>query len=100
MFVGAALYIDVLKPASVLSLTQQEEKLDTVQGLKAILKSAKSLEKMAEKDPLQFPRVSLVCGRIKEEDRDGSMIYQGAAADSYTSHSIKHCTEQALDVMS
>ena len=25
------------------------------------------------------------------------MIYYGAAVDSYTSHSIKHCTEQALE---
>ena len=25
------------------------------------------------------------------------MIYQGAAVDSYTGHSINHCTEQALE---
>ena len=70
---------------------------DLVQGLKAILKSAKSLEKMAEQDPLQFPAGSLVCGRIKEEDQDETIIYQGAAVDSYTGHSINHYTEQALE---
>ena len=36
MLVGAALYIDVLKPACNLSLTLPDEKLDIVQGLRAI----------------------------------------------------------------
>ena len=92
MLIGAALYIDVLKPASVLSLTLQGEKLDIVQGLRSILKSAKSLRSMSDEDFRQLPTVSLVRSRVKEED--GSTIYQGAALHSYSSSSIKVCADQ------
>lgn len=44
MLIGSALYVDVLKPPSLLSLTLQDDDLDIVQGLKHILKSTKVLE--------------------------------------------------------
>ena len=101
MLVGAAFYIDVLKPASVLSLTLQGEN---------------TAGREHSTRPQSYPQVSKV---TQEDSRKGSsavpysqsgswqdkgrgtgwkhVIYQGAAVDSYTSHSIKHCTEQALE---
>ena len=45
LLIGAALYIDVLKP---LSLSLQYESLDIVGGIKSILKASKSLQSMSE----------------------------------------------------
>ena len=70
MLVGEAMYVDVLKPPSVLSLSLQDENLDTVGGIKNILKSSKSQKSLAEQDPLEWPTIKLVCSRIQEEDGD------------------------------
>ncbi len=53
MLIGAAMYIDVLKCPSILSLTLQEDNLDIVGGIKCILKSRKSLQSMSDQDPVQ-----------------------------------------------
>ena len=39
MIIGCALYTDILKPASLLSLTLQENDINIVQGIKCILNS-------------------------------------------------------------
>jgi len=46
MIIGSALYTDVLKLASLLSLSLQNEDIDVVQGIKSILKSHTSLKKL------------------------------------------------------
>ena len=78
VLIGAAMYmyVDVLKAPVLLSLSLQEEKLDIVLGIQHLLKSTKSLKKMAEQDPLLWPTVKLVCSRVKEEGE--SKVYQGA----------------------
>lgn len=76
ILVGSALYIDVLKSPSILSLTLQEDNLDIVGGIKHILKSRKSLNSLSVQDPLQWPTIKLVTARIKEEN--GQCMYQGA----------------------
>lgn len=94
MLVGAALYVDVLKPPSLLSLSLQGEKLDIVGGIHHLLKSSKSLRKLAEQDPHQWPTLKLVSSRVKEEN--GSKVYQGAVLSAHTPATIKQCTEQAV----
>ena len=42
MIIGSALYTDALKPASLLSLTLQDDDINIVQGIKHILKSKES----------------------------------------------------------
>ena len=49
ILIGCSLYIDVLQPASLLSLTLQGHKLDIVLGIKHIIKTVKSLKKLSEK---------------------------------------------------
>ncbi len=76
MLLGCALYVDVLRPASYLSLTLQSDSIDVVMGIKHILKSIRSLKKLRSQDPLEWPTAKLVCSRITEED--GDKVYQGA----------------------
>ena len=52
--VGAALYVNVLKSPSLLSLSLQENDLDVVRGIKHILKSVKALKNAAEQDPFRM----------------------------------------------
>ena len=91
MLVGSALYVDVLKPPSLLSLTLQDDDLDIVQGLKHILKSTKSLKNLTEKNPLEWPTVKLVCSRVK----DGN-VYQGAVMQHFNTTTLHYCRNQAL----
>ena len=94
VLIGAAMYVDVLKAPALLSLSLQEEKLDIVLGIQHLLKSTKSLKKMAEQDPLLWPTVKLVCSRVKEEGE--SKVYQGAVLSNYSPTTLKACANQAL----
>ena len=91
MLVASALYVDVLKPPSLLSLTLQDDDLDTVLGLRHILKSVKSLKKLADQNPLEWPTVKSVCSKIT----DGN-VYQGAAMQSFNTRTLNYCRDQAL----
>ena len=94
VLIGAAMYVDVLKAPALLSLSLQEEKLDAVLGIQHLLKSTKSLKKMAGQDPLLWPTVKLVCSQVKEEVE--SKTYQGAVLSNYSPTTLKACTDQAL----
>ena len=94
MFIGAAMYVDVLKAPALLSLSLQAEKLDIVFGIQHLLKSSTSLKKMGRQDPLDWPTVKLVCNRVKEEGED--KVYQGALLNEYCPATLKTCAAQAL----
>ena len=64
ILVGCSLYIDVLQPASLLSLTLQDIKLDIVLGIKHIVKTVKTLKKLSEKEPSTWPTYKLICNRM------------------------------------
>jgi len=82
--IGAAMYVDVLKALSLLSLSLQVEKLDIVLGIQHLLKFRKSLKTMAGQDPLLWPTV---CDRIKDEG--GDKVYEGAVLSNYTSNHVQ-----------
>ena len=65
MLIGAAMYVDVLKSPSFLSLSLQKEKLDIVLSIQHILKSSKSLKTMAGQDPLLWPTVKLFAAELR-----------------------------------
>ena len=94
MLVGVAMYLDVLKPPSVLSLSLQDENLDTVGGIKNILKSSKSQKSLAEQDPIEWPTIKLVCSRIQEED--GDKVYQGTVLHEYNTTVLHSCAKHVL----
>ena len=51
MLIGCSMYIDILKAPSILSLVLQEDGMDIIQGIKAILKSVSSLQSLNKEAP-------------------------------------------------
>ena len=94
MLIGAAMYVDVLKAPSLLSLSLQDDGIDIIQGIKQVLSSNKALKSMACQEPLLWPTVQLVCNRLKEED--GDKVYQGSALSNYSPAVLKQCADEAL----
>lgn len=74
---GCALYADILKPASILSLCLQDTELDVVAGIKSILKSSTALKNLAKTEPMQWATVKLVEDRIRSSEDKKS--YQGVS---------------------
>ena len=58
--IGTALFIEVLKPASILRLTLQCDNIDIVFSIQSILKAIKTLKSLSEKDPKDWPSLQLV----------------------------------------
>ena len=81
ILLASALYVNILQPASCLSLTLQCDNMDVVMGIKHILKSSRSLNKLQSQDPLEWPTAKLICSKIKEED--DTQTYQGAVLHNF-----------------
>ena len=91
---GSALYVDILKPASLLSLTLQSNDIDIVQGIKHILKSHSTLQKLSSQQPLEWPVTKLVLSRLRDEH--GGKVYQGSALNHCNALTTGSCKDQAL----
>ena len=96
IIIGCAMYIEILKPASYLSLCLQKDSLDIIYCVKLILKSASSLESLSKKDPKDWPMVKLLLSRIITEEEDGETTYQGGTVTHYDSTTITTCSVQAI----
>lgn len=94
ILIGCAMYVDALKPASLLSLTLQNHSVDIVFSIEHILKTSKALKSLQAKDPLEWPTVKLVRERIKKEGEED--IYQGATLQSFGDATLAYCKEQVL----
>ena len=79
MVIGCALYMDALKPASLLSLTLHDN--DIVQGIKHILKSHSSLKKLCvtSQNSVEWP-----------------VMYQRSELHNFRDTTTKTCQDQAL----
>ena len=93
MIIGSALYTDPLKPASLLSLTLQDDDIDIAQGMKHILKSHSSL-KLTSQNPAEWPMTKVVLSRLKDEN--GGKVYQGSELHHFRDTTTKTCQDQAL----
>ncbi|XP_065918333.1 zinc finger protein 862-like [Dysidea avara] len=80
--VGCALYVDILKSPSLLSMSLQTSELDIVLGIKNTLKSTTALKTLAKKDPFEWPTVKLLLQKI--EDEGGKKSYQGAELRNFS----------------
>ena len=94
MLVECALYIDVLKAPSLLSLCLQKDGVDIIYCIKQIIKSANALESLASKDPKQWPTVRLVLSRISEDGTE--KLYQGGTLTHYNDSTVTACSTQAV----
>ena len=87
-------YVDILKPPSLLSLSLQGCELDTVLGIKNILRSTAALKSLARQDPHEWPMVKLLLGRIKDEG--GEKLYQDAALKNFSPAILEASKQEAL----
>ena len=92
---GCALYVDILKPAVILSLCLQDSELDVVAVIKSILKSSASLKNLSKTEPTEWPTVKLVQGCISSEGED--KVYQGTCLSNYNTSSQKQSIQHALN---
>lgn len=88
VLIGAAMYIDLLKPAYLLSISLQEDKVNIVHGLQNILRASKSLQKQAEADPKNWPTVKILMDRIEKESTGGTALYQGAQLHNFNDDTV------------
>ena len=91
---SCALYIDIIKPAYILSLPLQSQDVDIVLGIKNILKAVAALDSLSKLNCLELPTVKLFQSRIKEEG--GEVTYQGAVLLNYSSDVKERCMSEAL----
>ena len=75
VLVSCTLYIEVMKPISLLSLTLQGEKADIVSSIENTLKSVKCLQSLIQKDPKEWTQIQLLKKKTKEVE--GKQEYQG-----------------------
>ena len=94
IILGCAMYIDILKAPSLLSLSLQGCELDTVLGIKNILKSITTLKSLARQDPLEWPTVKLLLGRMKDEG--GDKTYQGTVLKNFSPAAREKTKQDAL----
>ncbi len=78
MLYGCALYADILKPVSLLSLSLQGNDLDIVLGIKNILKANVALKNLCKQSVLEWPTVKLFNARLKDEPAAPGKSYQGS----------------------
>ena len=89
MIIGSALYTDALKPASLLSLTLQDDDIDVVQSIKNILKSHTSLKKLTSQDVVEWPVTKVILTKLQDEN--GGKVYQGSELHNFKDGTIKTC---------
>ena len=97
MIVGCVMYVDALKPASILSLSLQKEGMDIVQGLQHSKSSC--LQIITKQDPLQRPTAKRMMDSIVEGD-GGQKEYQGSALSHYSHSTISQCSTSTLSDLS
>ena len=94
ILIDCALYSEVLKPPSILSLTLQGSELDIVLAMKHIQKTSDTLKSLMQLDPLQWPTVKFVLDGLKYEGYEKT--YQGAVLKNYSFVAIEFCKKEAL----
>ena len=67
VLIGTALYTEVMKPVSILSLSLQSDDADIVFSIRSILKTIKALQSLSEKEPKEWPTLQLVKSRINDQ---------------------------------
>lgn len=95
LLIGVAMYVEVLKAPSILSQSLQDQSLDVVSGIKAILKASKSLNSLSEINPKEWPTTKVVQSRISKED--GEHLYQGASLYNFNDSVLQQCGKEAME---
>ena len=95
MLIGCSIYIDILKPPSILSLVLQKDGMDIIQGVIAILKSVGSLQSLGKEPPKEWSTVKASLSRITQ-DKDRHASYQGSDLSNFTPAMLASCFTEGL----
>jgi len=76
ILIGVAMFIEITRPAALLSLSLQESNIDIVFCIEHILKSLRDLTILQTQDPLEWPTVKITREKIKTVGDKSE--YQGA----------------------
>ena len=79
--VASAMYTNVLKPPSTLSLSLQGSDVGIVYGIKQLLKASTTLASTVKQDLLQWPTVKIFLDRIKNDGSEN--VHQVVALKMY-----------------
>ena len=90
------MYVQALKPVSLLSLTLQKEGADIVTSIDNTLKSVKALKSLSELAPIEWPTVKLVKSRLKDTDVGEGQEYQGIVLQNFDSV-LEQCKEHVKE---
>ena len=80
VLVGCAFFHDLLKPCSVLSKVLQDEELNIIDSIEAIMKTNKAIERIKTLNLEDLPTVSQVMSRVQGHEE---VIYQGCELVNY-----------------
>ena len=84
MIIGSALYTDALKPASFLNFPLQDDDINTVEGIKHILKSHSSLKKLTSQNPVEWPVTKVVLSTLRDEN--GGKVFPRIRTTSFQAY--------------
>ena len=87
------MYIEALKPVSLLSLSLQGEGADIVLSMVNTMESVKSLKKLTQQEVSEWPMVKLVKKKLKEAD--GNQEYQGVAISDFDA-TLETCSRDVM----
>ena len=93
MFIGCAMYVEALKPVSLLSLSQQKGAA-FVNGIESTLNSVKALNSMSELAATESSTVNLLKSRLKQVGDQKE--YQGVALQDFD-RILQQCKKQVTD---
>lgn len=82
MLVNLCFYLDILSPLKKLSLILQKEGVDTVEAADAILKSKRDLDRLYERDVIDFPHVAALRRQINVTEND-NYHYKGVELNNF-----------------
>ena len=95
ILIGFAMYIDVLKVPSLLSLSLQENESDVVSGIKHLLTAMQTLRTLRQQEDTQeWPTVTAVLATITEEE--DSKLYQGVHLMGFTNSTVSQCSAKTI----
>lgn len=94
ILLGCAMYIDVLKAPSLLSLSLQENEMDMISGIKHILQTIQTLHSLRT-GVQEWPTVTTVLAAIAE--KEDSKSYQGVTLTDFTNSTVSQCSQMALE---
>lgn len=79
---GCALFVDLLQPCACFSKCMQNDEIDILGAIAAVLKAKKEIEKLRSTQLDQWPTYARVCAKCEEED--DSIIYQCQTLEKFS----------------